>query len=315
MQTDLGKYMDIQPEVADALAAGRPVVALETTIVFHGMPYPKNIECHNRCEEILRSKGVVPAAIAVHRGRIKIGLTPDIIREMLDSGDVTKLSRRDLPHVVAQGKSGATTVAATMIAAEMAGILVFATGGIGGVHRGGHTSFDISADLQQLAQSNVCVVCAGAKSILDIGLTLEYLETMGVPVLGWQTDEFPAFYTQRSGFKADYNMSGGKDIAAMLAAKWDMGLRGGAVVACPVPAAYAMDETAITQAIDQALAEAGAKGIHGKLSTPFLLAKVSEVTGGASLATNMQLVWNNCEKAADIAIQLENTPSKRRIFA
>ena len=294
-------YMDILPEVREALEAKRPVVALESTIVFHGMPYPQNIECHRRCEEIIRSRGAVPAAVAVSGGKVRVGLNEGDIDEMLNGNDVIKLSRRDLAHAVASGRNGATTVAATMMVADMAGIAVFATGGIGGVHRGASETFDISADLRQLAESNVCVVCAGVKSILDIRLTLEYLETLGVPVLGYMTDDFPAFYTRRSGFRADCSVSGAAEIARIMKAKWGMGICGGVLVGCPVPEDCAMDEAVIGRAIDQALAEAGAKGIHGKESTPFLLSKVAEITGGASLATNMRLVWNNCEKAADIA--------------
>jgi len=295
--------MDIMPEVREALQDGRPVVALESTIVFHGMPYPQNIECHKRCEEIIRNKGAIPAAIAVSRGRIKVGFTQSDLDEMLEAGDTIKLSRRDLASAVASGRNGATTVSATMMVAEMAGIPVFATGGIGGVHRGAQTTFDISADLQQLAQSNVCVVCAGVKSILDIGLTLEYLETLGVPVLGYMTDDFPAFYTRRSGFKVDSAKGGAAEIARMLKVKWDLGIRGGALIGCPVPEACAMGSAEINQAINQALAEAAANGVHGKEFTPFLLSKMAEVTGGTSLTTNMHLVWNNCEKAAEIAIE------------
>ena len=297
----LEKYLDILPEVAQALQNNRPVVALESTIIFHGMPYPNNIECHQKCEDIIRSKGAVPAVIAISKGKIKVGMTIEDIKRLSDEGNVSKVSRRDFAQIVASGQSGATTVSATMMAAEMAGIAVFATGGIGGVHRSAEKTFDISADLTQLAQSNVCVVCAGAKSILDIGLTLEYLETMGVPVLGYQTDSFPAFYTRNSGFKADCAMGGADEIAKMMRAKWDMGINGGVLVACPVPEEFAMDEAVISRAIDDALKDADKKGIHGKDSTPFLLGKIVEVTGGASLETNMQLVWNNCEKAAEIA--------------
>ena len=294
---------DVLPEVREALDEGRAVVALESTIIFHGMPYPHNIECHKRCESIVREGGAVPAAIAVRDGRVKIGLTDSDIEQMLESDEVAKLSRRDIPLVLARGKSGATTVSATMLLAEMAGIGVFATGGIGGVHRGAQESFDISADLQQLAQSNVCVVCAGAKSILDIGLTLEYLETHGVPVLGYGTRDFPAFYTRKSGFLADEAVHTPEEAAAILRAKWDrMGISGGVLVACPVPEEYAMEEGVIRQAIDAALAKAREQGIKGKDSTPFLLSSVVEATGGKSLETNMRLVWNNCEKASAIAV-------------
>ena len=298
----MNTYLDILPEVADALDFGDPVVALESTIIFHGMPFPKNIECHKKCEEIIRKKGAVPAATAISQGKIKVGMTNEDIEELLSRNAVSKVSRRDFAQVVAAGLDGATTVAATMMIAEMAKIPVFATGGIGGVHRGAEKTFDISADLTQLAQGNVCVVCAGAKSILDIGLTLEYLETMGVPVLGFQTDSFPAFYTRNSGYNVDFNMSSADKIAKMMKAKWDLGISGGVLVGCPVPEPYAMNEAVISKAIENALAEANKRGITGKKTTPFLLAKIAEVTGGKSLETNMQLVWNNCEKAAEIAV-------------
>lgn len=299
-------YMDISPEVQEAIMNHKPVVALESTIIFHGMPYPKNIECHQKCEQVIRAKGAVPATTAITNGRIKVGLTKQDIEQMIQQGNVIKVSRRDLAQTVAAGHHGATTVAAGIMIAEMAGIHVFATGGIGGVHRGAEKTFDISADLPQLAQSNVCVVCAGAKSILDIGLTLEYLETWGVPVLGYETHDFPAFYTRKSGFKVDYAMSGAVEVAQMMKAKWEMGIQGGLLVACPVPEAYSMDESAINNAIENALVKAEKAGIHGKESTPFILGQVVAETGGASLETNMNLVWNNCEKAAEIAIAYQN---------
>jgi pseudouridine-5'-phosphate glycosidase len=298
---NIKSYIDILPEVQEALHSGKPVVALESTIIFHGMPYPKNIESANRCEAIIRENGGIPATTAIVDGRIKVGLTEEHIRYMMEKNDVIKVSRRDIAQVVAAKKNGATTVASTMIIAEMAGIRVFATGGIGGIHRGLAETNDISADLPQLAKSDICVVCAGAKSILDIGFTLEYLETWGVPVLGWQTSDFPAFYTRKSGFKVDYRMDNAGQVAAMMRAKWDLGLDGGILVGCPVPEEYAMDEAAIGAAIEKALAQAREEGIHGKESTPFILDKVLEATGGASLETNMRLVWNNCDAAARIA--------------
>ncbi|MDR2770552.1 MAG: pseudouridine-5'-phosphate glycosidase [Clostridiales Family XIII bacterium] len=298
---NLQEYMDIAPEVRQALYEGKPVVALESTIIFHGMPYPQNLECAARCEELIRAGGAVPATTAVVEGRIKVGLTHEDIDRMTERGHVLKMSRRDIARVVSGKEDGATTVASAVIIAELAGIPVFATGGIGGVHRGVQESFDISADLPQIAQSNVCVVCAGAKSILDIGFTLEYLETWGVPVLGYRTDEFPAFYTRKSGYAVDCRMESAEEIAQMLRAKWDLGLRGGVLVGCPVPERYAMDEAPINAAIEKALAEAKAQRIHGKESTPFILSKVLEATGGASLETNIQLVQNNCRTAAEIA--------------
>lgn len=300
------QYLSIAPSVQSALAAGKPVVALESTIIFHGMPYPRNLECAARCEQIVRENGAVPATIAIVEGQIRVGISDGEIRQLLDADDVEKVSRRDLARVVAEKKNGATTVAATMIIAQMAGIRVFATGGIGGVHRGAEHSFDISADLTELSQTDVCVVCAGAKSILDIGLTLEYLETLGVPVMGYQTTDFPAFYTPRSGYSTDYSVPDTATVARMLKAKWGMNLRGGALLACPVPAAHAMDEKAIDAAIAEALAEAKAQGITGKRTTPFLLGKVVEATGGQSLETNMQLVWNNCAIAARLAVDYAN---------
>ncbi|MDR2132068.1 MAG: pseudouridine-5'-phosphate glycosidase [Clostridiales Family XIII bacterium] len=297
----LHEYIDVLPEVKQALRDGKPVVALESTIVFHGMPSPQNLECAARCEEIIREGGAVPATTAVVEGRIKVGLSREDIDGMLARAGVLKMSRRDIARVIAEGGDGATTVASAVIISELAGISVFATGGIGGVHRGVWDSFDISADLPQIAQSDVCVVCAGVKSILDIGFTLEYLETWGVPVLGYRTDEFPAFYTRGSGHAADCRVESAAEVARMLRAKWDLGLRGGVLVGCPVPEKYAMDEALIGDAIEKALAEAKAKRIHGKESTPFILEKVLEATGGASLETNMHLVQNNCRVAAEIA--------------
>lgn len=298
----MNQYLDINPDVAAALAAGKPVVALESTIISHGMPWPENAITAKKVEQIIRDKGAVPATIAIIDGRLKAGLTADEIDTLAKAGlSVTKCSRRDLPYVVSQGQHGATTVAATMIIAEMAGIKVFATGGIGGVHRGAQQSFDISADLQELAKTNVAVVCAGAKSILDLALTREYLETQGVPVLGYQTDTLPAFYTRESDQSVDYNLNSAQDIAKFIRAKWQMNLNGGAIIANPIPQQYAMDNNVINSAIEQALAEMEQQGVAGKESTPFLLARVAELTGGDSLASNIQLVFNNARLAADIA--------------
>ncbi|RQO78432.1 pseudouridine-5-phosphate glycosidase [Aquitalea sp. FJL05] len=295
-------YLDIHPEVAAALAAGQPVVALESTIISHGMPYPQNVETALQVEAEVRAHGAVPATIAIINGRLKAGLSRDDIEVLGKNGrEVVKVSRRDIPFIVAAGQTGATTVASTMIVAAMAGIRVFATGGIGGVHRGAQQSFDISADLQELAQTPVTVVCAGAKSILDLGLTLEYLETHGVPVIGYQTATLPAFFTRDSAFKVDYRLDSAAAIAAVMKAKWDLQLQGGMVVANPIPEQYAMSSASIDAAIEQALAEASAQGIAGKESTPFLLARVCELTGGNSLAANIQLVLNNARLAAAIA--------------
>lgn len=295
-------YLDIHPEVAAALAAGQAVVALESTIISHGMPYPQNVETALQVEAEVRAHGAVPATIAIINGRLKAGLSRDDIEVLGKNGrEVVKVSRRDIPFIVAAGQTGATTVASTMIVAAMAGIRVFATGGIGGVHRGAQQSFDISADLQELAQTPLAVVCAGAKSILDLGLTLEYLETHGVPVIGYQTATLPAFFTRDSAFKVDYRLDEPADIAAVMKAKWDLQLQGGMVVANPIPEQYAMSSASIDAAIEQALAEASEQGIGGKESTPFLLARVCELTGGNSLAANIQLVLNNARLAAAIA--------------
>jgi pseudouridine-5'-phosphate glycosidase len=298
---DWKDYIDITLEVREALAENKPVVSLESTIIFHGMPYPKNIESAARCEQIIRENGAVPATTAILDGRITVGLSQEQIVQLWEQGDIVKMSRRDVGRVVAGRKNGATTVATAVIISEMAGIPIFATGGIGGVHRGVQDTNDISADLPQIARSNVCVVCAGAKSILDIGFTLEFLETQGVPVVGWQTEDFPAFYTRKSGYQADCRMDSGAEVAAMLKAKWALGIQGGVLVGCPVPEAYAMDEATINAAIESALASAKAEGIHGKESTPYILGKVLDATEGASLETNMQLVWNNCRVATEIA--------------
>ncbi|TKB51303.1 pseudouridine-5'-phosphate glycosidase [Ferrimonas sediminicola] len=298
----LEKYLDIQPEVAEALANNQPVVALESTIISHGMPYPRNVETALLVEQAIREQGAIPATIAIIEGRLKVGLDEAQIRHLGQAGQaVAKVSRRDIPFIVAARKDGATTVAATMILAAMAGIKVFATGGIGGVHRGAQETFDISADLQELANTDVAVVCAGAKSILDLGLTREYLETQGVPVVGYQTDSLPAFYTRESEHSIDYRLETPEAIAEALKAKWAMDLKGGVVVANPIPEEYAMAPQVITDAIETALKEAEKQGIAGKASTPFLLARVCELTGGNSLDSNIQLVLNNARLGARIA--------------
>ena len=295
-------YLDLSPEVDAALKAGKPVVALESTIISHGMPYPQNVETALRVEQTIREGGATPATIAVIGGRLKAGLMPEEIEYLGKKGTaVTKASRRDLPVLVARGDDGATTVTTTMIIAAMAGIKVFATGGIGGVHRGAETTMDISADLEELARTPVMVICAGAKSILDLGLTLEYLETKGVPVIGYGTEELPAFYTCKSGFKVDYRVDSPEDLAAIFKAKQEMGLGGGMLVTNPIPEAYSMDPDRINKAIDEAVAEAKTLGIHGKETTPFLLAKIKDITGGDSLASNIQLVLNNARLAAKTA--------------
>ena len=298
----MNPYLDISPEVKAALDEGRPVVALESTIISHGMPYPKNVETALRVEQTIRDNGAVPATIAVIGGRLKAGLSRGEIEHLGKAGRaVAKASRRDLPALVARGADGATTVTTTMIIAHMAGIRIFATGGIGGVHRGAETTMDISADLEELAQTPVMVVCAGAKSILDLGLTLEYLETKGVPVLGYGTEELPAFYTRQSGFRVDYRVDSPEELAAIYRAQRDMDYRGGMLVTNPIPAEYAMDKAVIDKAIDEALRAAEAQGIRGKETTPFLLAKVVELTGGDSLESNIKLVLNNAALAAKTA--------------
>jgi pseudouridine-5'-phosphate glycosidase len=300
----LEKHLDINPEVKAALVAGKAVVALESTIISHGMPYPKNVETALEVENIVREHGAIPATIAIMNGRIKVGLTSEEIEALGKSHDAVKASRRDIPFILVKGLTGATTVASTMIIASLAGIKIFATGGIGGVHRGAQETFDISADLQELAKTDVAVICAGAKSILDIGLTLEYLETQGVPVVGYGTDDLPAFYTSKSGYGVDYRVDTVQELAEALKTKWDLGLNGGVVVANPIPQAYEMAPAIINKAIDAAVKEAEEKGIKGKESTPFLLAKVKELTEGASLDSNIQLVYNNAKLGAQIAVEL-----------
>jgi pseudouridine-5'-phosphate glycosidase len=297
----MNELIQLSPEVAAARAAGRPVVALESTIIAHGMPWPQNLETAREVEDVIRAEGAVPATIAVIGGRIRVGLTAEELQQLAQSPDAMKLSRRDLPFAIATGRLGATTVAATMICAHLAGIEVFVTGGIGGVHRGGHESFDISADLQELARTPVAVVCAGAKSILDLGLTLEYLETHGVPVLSIGQDNFAAFFTPDSGLKADFRMDDAASQSRFIRAKWALGLSGGVVVSNPVPAAQAMPREEIDAITAQALAEADAQGVVGKAITPFLLARIKALTGGRSLATNIALVKHNAIVGARLA--------------
>ena len=301
----MNPYLDIAPEVQEALRSGKPVVALESTIISHGMPYPRNVETALNVEKIIREHGAVPATIAIIGGRLKAGLTPEEIDYLGKTGaGVAKASRRDLPVLVALGRDGATTVTTTMMIAHMAGISVFATGGIGGVHRGAETTMDISADLEELAQTPVMVICAGAKSILDLGLTLEYLETKGVPVIGYGTKELPAFYTRSSGFDVDYRLDTPAELAEAFHAQRAMGLKGGMLVTNPIPEEYAMPADTINAAIDAAVAEAKTLGIHGKETTPFLLAKIKDITGGDSLSSNIQLVYHNARLAAQTAIEL-----------
>ncbi|MHA7062234.1 pseudouridine-5'-phosphate glycosidase [Azospirillum argentinense] len=290
------------PEVAAALAEGRPVVALESTVISHGMPYPKNLETATALEDAVRAEGAVPATVAVLDGRIRVGLDGESLERLAKGGtSVMKLSRRDLPVALATGALGATTVAATMIAARLAGIAVFATGGLGGVHRGAETSFDVSADLDELARTRVCVVCAGAKSILDLPKTLEVLETRGVPVLGLDTDAFPAFYSRNSGLPVSHRCDNVHEVAAILRAKWELGLEGGVVLANPIPEADALDGEVMERAIAQALKDAEHHGITGKSVTPFLLAALERITGGRSLTANMALIRHNAVTAARLA--------------
>lgn len=298
----MNPYLDINPEVAAALAEGKPVVALESTIISHGMPYPQNVETALNVERIVRENGAVPATIAIIGGRLKAGLTPEEIEYFGKKGQaIAKASRRDMAVLCARGQDGATTVTTTMIIAHMAGIRIFATGGIGGVHRGAETTMDISADLEELGQTPVMVVCAGAKSILDLGLTLEYLETKGVPVIGYGTKELPAFYTRSSGFSVDYRIDTPEELAKAFKTQNQLGFPGGMLVTNPIPEKFAMPPEVINAAIDKAIAECEAKGIHGKETTPFLLARVAELTGGDSLASNIQLVYNNAALAAKTA--------------
>ena len=301
MENELNRYLDISPEVQAAIAENKPVVALESTILSHGMPYPENVGFAAEVEKVVRAEGAIPATAALIHGRIKVGLTPAELDIMCKAENVGKVSRRDMATYLATGRNGATTVATTMICAAMAGLKVFATGGIGGVHRHGETTMDVSADLQELKQTSVAVVCAGAKQILDIGRTLEYLETMGVPVIGNGTKDFPAFYCRKSGFGVDYAAKDEQEIAKIIKTKWDLGLTGGVLIGNPIPEEYALDFDYMEDIINKALAEAEEKGVRGKDITPFLLAKVKELTKGVSFASNVQLAYNNARAAAKIS--------------
>lgn len=298
----LSDYLDIHPDVEDAIKDKKPIVALESTIISHGMPYPKNVETALMVEETVRSNGAIPATIAIINGRIKVGLTDEEIEFLATNEEVKKVSRRDLAITVAQKQSGSTTVASTMIIAKLAKIAVFATGGIGGVHRGGENTLDISADLEELANTNVCVVCAGAKAILDLGLTLEYLETKGVPVIGYKTSELPAFYSSESGFDVDYKIDSTLEIAEILITKWNLSINGGVLVTNPIPVGFELETSIMNEAINQAIIEADNENITGKNITPFLLSKVNEITGGKSLDANIKLIQNNADLAAKIAL-------------
>ena len=299
------RYVDISPEVATALHEGNPVVALESTIISHGMPYPRNVETALQVQATVRQYGAAPATIAILGGRLKVGITDAQIEYLGKKGQrFIKTSRRDIPFIIARKGDGATTVSATMIIAAMANIRVFATGGIGGVHRGAEETLDISADLEELARTNVAVVCAGIKSVLDIGRTLEYLETKGVPVVGYRTESLPGFYTRDSGFAVDYRIDSAEDAADAIKAKWDLQLLGGMVIANPIPKEYALDPRDIASVIDDAIVEMNQRGITGKNTTPFLLARIAEQTGGKSLDANVQLVLNNAMLAAKIALAL-----------
>lgn len=297
----LKKHVEYSDEVKKAMEEGKAVVALESTIISHGMPYPQNIETAKACEEIIRKNGAVPATTAIIGGKIKIGLNEEELEFMATSKDIIKASRRDFAYIVSRGLNGATTVASTIIASRLAGIKIFVTGGLGGVHRHAETTFDISRDLEELASNDIMIVCAGCKSILDIGLTLEYLETKGVPVFGYQTDSMPAFFTRKSEFKVDYNIKNPKEAAEAAKTQWDLGLTGGILLTNPIPEKDSMDEEKINKAIEEALKEAEEKGINGKETTPFLLSKVLEVTEGKSLEANIALVKNNAKLGAEVA--------------
>ena len=299
------KYLEISEEVKHALENNIPVVALESTIISHGMPYPQNVETALKVESIVRENGAIPATTAIINGKLKAGLSRDEIELLGREGEkVAKVSRRDIPYIVSHKLNGASTVATTMIIASLAGIKIFATGGVGGVHRGAENTMDISADLMELANTDVAVICAGAKSILDLGLTLEYLETNGVPVLGYKTKELPAFYTRKSGFNLDYEINSPEEFAHILKTKWDLGLKGGVVIANPIPEEFSMDYEEITKAINEAIEESEKLGIKGKDSTPFLLDKIQKITRGNSLKANIELVFNNAKLAAEISKNL-----------
>jgi pseudouridylate synthase len=297
----MNKYIEIHPDIQKALDNKKPIVALESTIISHGMPYPENVSMALKVEKIIKEEGSVPATIAIIDGVIKVGLTENEIKYLAQKKDVLKVSKRDFGYCVSQKKTGATTVSGTMLISHMAGIKVFATGGIGGVHRGAETSFDISRDLEELSELDVAVICAGAKSILDLGLTLEYLETKGVELIGYQTKELPAFYSRESGFDLEIQLDSPKEIADLMKAKWSLGIKGGMVIANPIPKAYSQDAKMMNEIITKALEEAKLKGIKGKDVTPFLLAKVKELTKGVSLEANLELVYNNARLAAQIA--------------
>ena len=302
---DLDRYLKLSPEVQEALAHGKPVVALESTIISHGMPYPQNVETALACERVCRENGAVPATCAIIGGKLCAGLTVEEIDYLGRTGaKVIKASRRDLPLLLARGMDGATTVAATMNIAHLAGIKIFATGGIGGVHRNGQDTMDVSADLDELSKTSVCVVCAGAKAILDLPRTMEYLETKGVPVIGFGTDELPAFYTAKSGIPLNWRADDPKEVADAIHAAEGLGYPGGMLVTVPIPEEWSMDAAYINNAIEEALSEADNKGVKGKEITPFLLAKIKDITGGRSLEANIQLVFNNVKTAARIAAQL-----------
>lgn len=296
-------YLSITPEISKAIEEGKPVVALESTILSHGMPFPQNMEFAHKVEEIVRAEGAIPATTAIIGGKLKVGLTADELDLMCKAENVGKVSRRDVAVYLATGKTGATTVATTMMIASMAGIKVFATGGIGGVHRGATETMDISADLQELANTDVAVICAGAKSLLDLGLTLEYLETFGVPVIGYKTEDFPAFYCRTSGYKLDYSAQSEEEISRIMKTKWDLGLKGGFVIANPIPEEYALDYDEMEKVITKALELAKEQGIRGKNTTPFLLSHIKELTEGESFASNLQLAYNNARVASRIAVE------------
>jgi len=302
----MNSYLDLNEEVREALETGKPVVALESTIISHGMPYPRNVQTAVSVENVIRENGAVPATIAIINGRLKVGLTPEQLEYFGKKGTaIAKVSRRDIPMIVAKGEDGATTVAATMMIAAMAGIQVFATGGIGGVHRGAETTMDISADLDEFVKTPVLVVCAGAKAILDLNLTMEYLETKGVPVYCYQTDELPAFYTRKSGIRAPFRADSPEEIARIWNTKNELGIKGGFIVANPIPEQYSMDPDRINSAIDQAIDEMNRIGIRGKETTPYLLDKVQKLTGGDSLESNIRLVLNNAALASKIAADIK----------
>ena len=305
---ELGKWIEISEEIQNSIKENGPVVALESTIISHGMPFPQNLETALEVESIIRKEGAIPATIAVVEGRIKIGLSNLELEQFAQGTKTVKVSSRDLPLAISQKQDGGTTVAATMICARMAGISVFVTGGIGGVHRGSEKTMDISGDLMELARTNVAVVCAGIKSILDIPRTLEYLETQGVPVIGYRTDEFPAFYTTTSGYSVQSRINTAEEIARCMKVKWELGLEGGMVIANPVLREDAMDEEVIEEAITKSLKEASEKGIDGKAVTPFLLERISQLTDGESLKTNIALVCNNALVGAKIASAYGNEP-------